>query len=88
MSSDRFSYRADSPIAPSRHAFAVLPDDLTPLSPVPKALFVGGAGAVTLRTVDSAADVTFTVLAGQILPVRVEYVRASGTDAEDIVALA
>ena len=88
MSTDRFSYRSDSPFGPSRHAFAVTPSDATPLSPVPKALFVGGAGTVTLRTIDSTADVTLTVQAGQILPLRAAYVRSSGTTATGLVALA
>lgn len=88
MSSDRFAYRSDSPFGPSRHAFAVTPSDATPLSPIPKALFVGGAGTVTLRTIDSTADVTLTAHAGQILPVRAAYVRTSGTTATDLVALA
>ena len=88
MSTDRFAYRSDSPYGPSRHAFAVTPSDAAPLSPVPKALFVGGAGTVTLRTIDSAADVTLNVQAGQILPLRATHVRASGTTATGLVALA
>jgi len=88
MASDRFSHHSDSPIAPSRHAFAVTPGDALPLSPIPKALFVGGAGTLTLRAIDSTADVTFIVQAGQILPVRAAYVRASGTSASGLVALA
>ena len=85
---DQFSHHSDSPMSPSRHAFAVAPNDAIPLSPIPKALFVGGAGTVTLRTIDSAADVTLTVQAGQILPLRAAYVRASGTTASGLVALA
>jgi hypothetical protein len=88
MTSDRFSHHSDSPMSPSRHAFAVAPSDSAALSPVPKALFVGGAGTVTLRTIDSDADVTLTVQAGQILPLRATYVRASGTSASGLVALA
>ena len=81
MSTDRFSHRSDSPFGPSRHAFAVAPSDATPL-------FVGGAGTVTLSTIDSTADVTLTVQAGQILPLRAAYVRSSGTTATGLVALA
>lgn len=88
MSPDRFSHHSDSPISPSRHAFTVSPSDSAPLSPLPKALFIGRAGTVTLRTIDSAADVTLDVQAGQILPLRAVYVRASGTSASGLVALA
>jgi hypothetical protein len=86
--SDRFSNHSDSLIAPARRTFEVAPNDEIPLSPIPKALFVGGAGLLTLRTVDSNADVTFSVQAGQILPVRASHVRSSGTTATGVVALA
>jgi hypothetical protein len=75
-------------MSPSRNAFAVVPSDSISLSPVPKALFVGGAGTVTLRTIDSDADVTLSVQAGQILPLRAAYVRSTGTTASGLVALA
>lgn len=88
MSADRFSHRSDSPVAPSRNSFAVVPHDTAPLLTLPKALFVGEAGTVTLRTVDSAADVTLIAQAGQILPVRASHVRATGTTASGLVALA
>ena len=58
MFPDRFSHHSDSPISPSRNAFAIEPNDSAPLSPVPKALFFGGSGMVTLRTIDADADVT------------------------------
>lgn len=88
MSSDKFSHHADSPIAPARHVFTIVPDDTTSLSPVPKALFVGGAGTLTLRGVDSDEDVTLFVQAGQMLPVRPSFVRSTGTTATGIVGLA
>ncbi|MEZ5656801.1 MAG: hypothetical protein R3E04_13125 [Sphingobium sp.] len=56
---------------------------------IPKALYVGTGGTVILRGVDSAADVTFKNVAnGQILDVQAQFVRATGTTATDIVALA
>ncbi|HWK40725.1 MAG TPA: hypothetical protein VNR60_02235 [Croceibacterium sp.] len=88
MSADRFSYRSDSPVAPSRHAFEIVPNDTLPLPTVPKALFVGQAGTVKLRTINSATDVTLVVQAGQIVPVRASHVRATGTSATALVALA
>jgi hypothetical protein len=36
---------------------------------------------VVLRAVGSDIDVTLTLAAGEILPVRVQYVRAAGTTA-------
>ncbi|MBN8848141.1 MULTISPECIES: hypothetical protein [unclassified Sphingomonas] len=80
---------SDMIIASSRAPYAVTPSDATPLPVVPKALYVGTAGNIVLRGVGGAADVTFkNVAAGQVLDVRASYVRATGTTAADIVALA
>ncbi len=86
---DQFDSYGDSVADPSRAPFAVVPHDTSPLAVVPKALFVGTGGTLVLRGLDSAADVTFKNLAnGQILDVRASHVRATGTTAADIVALA
>lgn len=86
---DAFSRQADSAEAPSAHPFAITPSNTVPLVATPKALYVGTGGTVVLRTASGAADVTFKNLAnGQILPVRAQFVRATGTTAADIVALA
>lgn len=86
---DAFSRQADSAEAPSAHPFAVIPSDAAPLAAIPKALYVGTGGTVVLRTASGSADITFKNLAnGQILPVRARFVRATGTTAADIVALA
>ncbi len=87
MAHDDFANLSDSPISPARRAFAIQPSD-APLVPLPKAIMAGGPGNVTLRAVDSTSDVVITVQAGQILPIRVAYVRAAGTTATDLVALA
>jgi hypothetical protein len=55
---------------------------------VPKALFVGTGGDLVARGVGGGADVTFKNLAsGSLLPFRAEYVRATGTTAQHILAL-
>lgn len=88
-SPDTFARFADTTTSPSRAPFAVSPSDATPLTALPKALYVGTGGTIVLRGADSAADVTFrNVASGQILDVRATYVRATGTTAADIVALA
>lgn len=89
MTLDPFARQADSPEAPSSNPLAVVPSDAVPLVVTPKALYIGTGGTLVLRTASGAADVTFTNLAsGQILPVRAQFVRATGTTAADIVALA
>lgn len=86
--SDPFQSHADSPVGPARTAAAVVPSDAVPLPRLPKALYVGGSGDVTLRLIDAAADIVLTAVpAGSILPVRARFVRATGTTATAIVAL-
>lgn len=85
---DPFRSADDSTADPARRAFAVTPSDSAELAVLPKALLIGGAGAVVLRAVDSAADVTVAVQAGQLLPIRAQFVRATGTTATGIVGLA
>lgn len=87
--SDRFDSLLDTPSQPARHAFAITPHATNEVDPLPKAVFVGTGGHIVGRPVGSAADVTFKNLAnGQILDVRFQYIRASGTTAADLVGLA
>jgi hypothetical protein len=66
----------------------VVPLDGAALAEVPKALFVGTGGDLVARGVGGGADVTFKNLAsGSLLPFRAEYVRATGTTAQHILAL-
>jgi hypothetical protein len=89
MTTDLFASSADSPLAPSELCFAVQPDDTAALAFATKAIFVGTGGDVTLRTVRGSEDVTFrNVPDGAVIDVRVIAVRATGTTAADIVALA
>ena len=87
MPADKFSSSSDSLIGPARQVFAVVPDDTNALPQLPKSLLIGGGGTLTLRAVDSAADVTIAVAAGQQLDIRASFVRATGTSATGIVGL-
>ncbi|WP_209308311.1 spike base protein, RCAP_Rcc01079 family [Sphingomonas corticis] len=89
MPTDPFAAFAGALNDPARDAVAIAPHDTTPLAVLPRALFVGTGGTLVVRCVDSAADVTLkNVAGGQILDLRVSHVRATGTTAADIVALA
>lgn len=89
MPTDPFAQSSDTAYSPATAPFAVAPSDTVALSVIPKALYVGTAGDVVVRGVSATADVTFrNVGAGQIIDVRASYVRATGTTAADIVALA
>lgn len=74
---------------PARIAFAITPHASNEVDPLPKALYIGTGGDLVGRAVGSSADVTFRNLAsGQILDVRLQYVRATGTTAANILGLA
>ena len=85
---DRFTRTVDSASDPARDAFMVAPSDSAALPRLPKALLIGVGGRIVLRAVDSNADVAVSVVAGQIVPIRPSHVRATGTTAGEIVALA
>jgi len=86
--SDSFDTLADTPSAPARLAYAITPHVTNPVDPLPKAIYVGTGGDLVGRAVGSNADVTFkNVASGQIIDVRLQYVRATGTTATDILGL-
>jgi len=75
-------------VAPSTNAFSITPHDTNALSIIPRAIVAQVAGNVTLRTSGSSADVVVSAVAGVPLPLRVQYVRATGTTATGIVGFA
>lgn len=86
--SDGFAGVVDSVGSPARRAVAVVPSDTEALAEVPKALFVGTGGSLTMRGIGGGADQLWKNVAdGTVLPFRAEYVRATGTSAADILAL-
>ncbi|KQN90906.1 hypothetical protein ASE95_11475 [Sphingomonas sp. Leaf231] len=84
---DRFQNNNDSPVAPATAPFAIVPDDVTPLPNVPKGIYVGGGGTITLRGVGGSEDVTYRNLPdASYVAVRALYVRATGTTATHLIA--
>lgn len=89
MLDDPFRAQTDTAMAPAARCFAIVPSDSAELEQATKAIYVGQAGDVVLRSVLGSDDVTFrNVPAGSTLDVRVRAVRAAGTTADDIVGLA
>lgn len=73
---------------PARGAIAVTPSDSTVLASDVKALFIGGAGNVSVYMRGSTTSVTFAgCSAGQVLPIQVDRVLSTNTTATNIVAL-
>lgn len=68
--------------------FAVTPSDSTVFSSTHRALYIGGAGDVTVRMVRDGSQLTFSAVpVGTLLPVSVDKVLATGTTATLILAL-
>ncbi|RVU03987.1 hypothetical protein EOE18_13885 [Novosphingobium umbonatum] len=77
----------DSASLPSRKPYAITPHDANALPAIPKGIYVGTGGDVTLRGVDGTADVTYKNLAdGAYIAVQARYVRATGTTASNLIA--
>ena len=71
---------------PAYDAASVTPSDTTRIGGV-RGLYIGGAGDVKITT-EGGSDITFSgVVAGSILPIRATRVYATGTTADNIIAL-
>lgn len=66
--------------APAVRHFTITPSDAADLAERPRAIFCNSAGTVRLRdALDN--DITYTVVAGMILPIQPKRVLATGTTA-------
>jgi len=83
---DQFKYHSSGLDSPATRHFTVTPADGSDLANIPRALFIGGAGDVAIRD-GAGTDVTYTVPAGVLLPIRAVRVLATGTTATGIVGL-
>jgi hypothetical protein len=84
---DSFSKFARSLTSPPEHGLEIQPSDVEELPEVTRALYVGGAGALSVR-MKAGEMLTFSnVQAGSLLPLRLAQVRATGTTATGLVGL-
>lgn len=87
MAVDVFDGYQDEQGGPSRAPFAVVPHDINELPVIPKGIYVGTGGDVTLRGVKGTADVVYRNLPdASYIAVRAQYVRATGTTASNMIA--
>jgi hypothetical protein len=76
---DTFQGYRDSVSLPSRNPFVITPHDTNELAIVPKSIRAPSDGVIMLRGIDSSADVAHPVFAGELINVRAQYVRSTGT---------
>jgi hypothetical protein len=84
---DTQAQRGDAAELPAKRLRAITPHDTNELAFVPKALFVGVGGTISLIAQEDTAAVSLTVLSGAIIPVRAKIVKTTGTTASGIVAM-
>ncbi|MFN6951878.1 MAG: hypothetical protein ACK4NE_04715 [Albidovulum sp.] len=84
---DKFSDYPTSLTAPARDAATVVPNDANDLAVLPRAIYVGQAGDLSVRLAGGQTVLFRNIQAGSVLPVRAARVNAAGTTAADIVAL-
>ncbi|MGB3178987.1 MAG: hypothetical protein WBC68_02820 [Albidovulum sp.] len=84
---DKFSDYPTSLTAPARDAASVLPDDVLDLAVLPRAVYIGQTGDVTVRLAGGQTVLFANAQAGTLLPIRAKGINATGTTATNIVAL-
>lgn len=73
--------------SPAGNFAPVTKSDTVDIATRPRALYVGTGGALVLRNAEGQAVVFANVPSGTLLPVRARRVMATGSAADDIVAL-
>lgn len=84
---DQQSGMVEGMTSPADNLVAITPSDSTDLANVSRALYVGGAGNLVVTPFGGGSNVTLTVVAGAILPIRVSRVLSTGTTATGLVNL-
>jgi hypothetical protein len=70
--------------------FAITANNTTELVRSTNALYVGGAGTVAVVMANknnTNTPLTFTAVAGQVIPIRVKIVKSTGTTATGLIGL-
>lgn len=84
---DQFEDNSSGLDSPASDAFAIAPADGADLAQTVRAIYVGGAGDISLVT-KGGTTLTFTGLqAGSILPVRAARVRLTSTTATGLIGM-
>jgi hypothetical protein len=76
-----------SQLGPARNAVAVTPNDGTDLTNVSRGIIAGSTGNISVNMSGSGSAVVIAVVAGQLYPIAVSRILATGTSATGIVAI-
>jgi hypothetical protein len=84
---DAFSSHSRSPSGPATSVFSIAPDDAADLAQVTIALNAATPGTVRVTTADGSVG-DLMIAAGEVIPLRVRRVWATGTTATGLRGLA
>ena len=84
---DKFDSFTSDLVAPAREGAEIVPSDGTDLPHLPRAIWIGGGGSLSMVMADGGTVQLVGVPAGALLPLRPRRVRATGTSATKLVAL-
>ena len=84
---DKFEDFTSDLVAPAREGAEIAPDDGKDLPALPRAIWIGGGGALSMVMADGGTVLLVGVPAGSLLPLRPRRIRATGTSATKLVAL-
>lgn len=75
-------------IAPGRSLFTITPADGSELAHVPRSIYVGAGGNITLIGADDTIPVLLTsVPTGAVLPLQARIIQETGTTASNLVGI-
>lgn len=82
---DQHQFAAEGLTSPADNQVAITPSDSTDLAFTSRAIRVGVGGTLVVTPAGGGNDVTYTVYNGEVLPIRVSRVKATGTTATNLV---
>jgi hypothetical protein len=83
-----FARQGGTTLDSGQNSFAVTPSDTASLPFVTRALYVGGAGNISVLLINDTVPVTLmNAVAGSLLPLRVSQVMNTNTTATNLVGI-
>ena len=84
---DKFADYPTTLSAPARDASAITPSDAIDLATLPRAIYVGQTGNISVRLASGQSVVFLNAQAGGFLPIRALGINVTGTTATGLIAL-